>query len=113
MPHLTTNVGDIPCTDEQYARFLEKCHRCEGSGFYNYFPHENRFKILFLRLIGALKCLTCHGTGKVLTEEGKEFVARADSDARWKALQEAHENDPRSEFELSLRNAREQREQEK
>lgn len=87
MPLLKTNVGDIPCTDEQYSRFLEKCPRCKGSGSYNYFPHENRLKTLFHRLTGASKCLSCHGSGTVLTEEGKEFVARVDSDMRWKAMQ--------------------------
>lgn len=113
MPLLRTSAGEFICTDEQFARFIDKCGRCGGSGFYNYFPHENRLKILFLRLTGRMKCIPCRGTGKVLSEEGKEFVAHADSDARWKARQEAHKNDPPSEFELSLRNAREQREQEK
>jgi hypothetical protein len=55
-------------------------------GLVNYFPHENKLKTMFYRLIGGLRCIACRGSGKMLTEQGRAFVERKDFEARWEAM---------------------------
>lgn len=68
---------------EVTADKFETCSRCEGKGWYNYFDYESQLKIMFYRLIGALRCIQCGGRGKTLTEQGRDFVERKESQARW------------------------------
>lgn len=80
MPYVTNKYSgnQIHVTEDM----LETCSRCGGKGWCNYFPDENKLKIMFYRLTGGLRCLPCGGSGKTLTEQGRAFVERKDFKAR-------------------------------
>lgn len=90
MPILKTTAGEIDIPEE----LVEPCPRCEGKGWYNYFPHENKLKTMFYRLIGGPRCLQCGGSGKTLTEQGRALAERKEFEARWEAMKKTEPPGP-------------------
>ena len=88
MPYVKNSAGEsFHVTDE----LLEICPRCEGKGWYNYWPDANKLTTMFFRLIGGLKCVACHGSGNTLTEQGRAFVKRKEFEAFWDTVKEKKE----------------------
>ena len=91
MPYVKNSAGEsFHVADE----LLENCQRCEGKGWYNYWPHQNKLKTMFFRLIGGLRCVACSGSGKTLSEQGRAFIARKESEAFWKAVKKSEPSGP-------------------
>jgi hypothetical protein len=73
MPYVTDKYSGnrIHVTDDM----LETCPRCQGKGWYNYWPDENKLKMMFYRLTGRLRCILCGGSGSLVTVPWSVFYS--------------------------------------